>query len=81
MHDADDPQPDMIPAYSCAGYYRDDVRFPKNLFLGIETQGLESILSHLTKMTQTLEQHAQARQQGPAFVQDHDEISHTGLIL
>lgn len=81
LKNEDEAHPDLNPAYACAGYYREGVRNPHNLFFGIETKGLTQILSRLQKLAATNNEHKTARQQGPSFKSDKDNISKSGLVL
>lgn len=81
LKELDDPQPDLHPAYSCTGYYRPGVKNPNNLFFTIETEGLSPILNHLQKLAKSVDEHDRARQDGPRFVGENDQVSSTGLIL
>lgn len=77
----DEGQPRLVPAYSCAGYYREGTEATNNLFFAVETRDLNPILSHLQKTSKALDEHKAARSDGPAFVSHNDEVSSTGLIL
>jgi hypothetical protein len=77
----DEGQPNLVPAYSCAGYYREGVDAPHNLFFAVETRDLNGILSHLQKTSKTLSEHKAARIDGPSFMSNNDQVSATGLIL
>lgn len=77
----DDLQPNMSPAYSCAGYFREGVEAPQNLFFALETRELNGILSHLQKNSKVLDEHKAARHTGPSFVDNKDQVSSTGLIM
>jgi len=77
----EEEQPEIVPVYSAAGYYRENTEAPCNLFFCLETKGLNPILSELQKTAATIVEHKQARASGPSFVSDSDHVSSTGLIL
>jgi hypothetical protein len=77
----DDLQPDMSPAYSCAGYFRSGTEATQNLFFALETSQLNGILSHLQKNSKSMDENKAARQNGPSFIGANDAVSSTGLIM
>lgn len=81
LKNEDESQPKLNPAYACAGYYREGVRNPHNLFFAIETKGLSPILDRLQKLAATNDEHKTARKQGPSFKGNNDKVSDTGLVL
>lgn len=74
-------QPQIVPVYSAAGYYRENTQAPCNLFFCLETKALSPILGELQKTAATIDEHKQARASGPSFVGANDQVSSTGLIL
>jgi hypothetical protein len=80
MKSEDDLQPNMSPAYSCAGYFREGTEATQNLFFVVDTSDLTSIHSHLQGNSKAMGQQKAARQEAPRLVGNTDSVSSTGLI-
>lgn len=77
----DEPSPNILPQYSCTGFYRTSSPLKQSFFFTLDNSKLKDILKELQTLMGTVNETKSTQKSGPSFIEKEDSSEDNGLIL